>query len=162
MAKGLDKTRLSIAVFDRGNCLCQALADLAGAGFEGDQMGIAALASTLVALQERAPCAGVHCTHIVGVIAAFETTPTKVDDQFVVVTRNSLWQKFGCFGAIATDALFSANWMTLKLQDDLTDYIKKGAVVLGVSARDLSQQRQSTRILLQHSSQRVQTHEFIL
>ena len=142
--------------------MCQALADLAVVGIESYQMGIAALASTLVALQQRQPCTGSQCAHIVGDIAAFETAPSKLNGQFVVITRNSLWQRFGFFGARATDALFTANWMTLKLRDDLTDYIKKGGVVLGVSSSDVDQQRRSTRILLQHSSQRVQTHEFIL
>ena len=67
-----------------------------------------------------------------------------------------------CLGAATAEALITANWMTLKLRDDLTQDIRKGAVVLGVSANDFDQRRQSTRILLQHSSHRVQTHEFIL
>jgi len=48
------------------------------------------------------------------------------------------------------------------LRNDLTSYIRNGAVVLGVSSNTLDQQRQSTRVLLEHSSHRVQTHEFTL
>ncbi len=162
MAKGADKKRLAIAVFDRGDCLCRALADLGGVGITREQLGIAALAPTLVRLQNGAWCVGSACGDIADAVARVETTPARVDDQFVVVTRNSLWQKLQCFGAAASEALITANWMTLKLRNDLTDHIRKGAVVLGVSANDFDQQRQSTRILLQHSSHRVQTHEFTL
>ena len=162
MAVRADKTRLVIAVFDRGECLCRALSDLTSAGFDRQQMGIAAVAATLVRLQNGAWCTGSACGEVADAVRQVETTPTRVDDQFVVVTRDSLWQRFGCFGAAATDALFTANWMILKLRVDLTEHIRKGAVVLGVSANDFGQQRQSTRILLRHSSHRVQTHEFTL
>ena len=162
MSKGVSKTRLAIAVFDRGECLCRALADLDVAGFKRDQRGIAAVAPTLIRLQNGAWCAGSACGVVADVIVEVETTPTRVDDEFVVVTRNSIWQKLQCFGSASSEALITANWMTLQLREDLTEYVRKGAVVLGVSASDFDQQRQSTRILLKHSSHRVQTHEFIL
>jgi hypothetical protein len=164
MAKGADKTRLrlAIAVFDGGECLCRALADLGLVGFVREQVGIAALASTLLGLRQGPSCVGSQCGDVVDAIAQVEKTPTKVNNEFVVVTRDSLWQRLGCFSAATAEALITANWMTLKLRDDLTGYIRKGAIVLGVSANDLNQQRQSTRILLQHSSHRVQTHEFII
>ncbi len=162
MSRGGGKTRLAIAVFDRGECLCRALMDLDVAGFTREQRGIAAVAPTLVRLQNGTWCTGSACGVVADVIAEVETTPTRVDDEFVVVTRNSIWQKLQCFGAVASEALITANWMTLKLRDDLTEYVRNGAVVLGVSANDIDQQRQSTRILLRYSSHRVQTHEFIL
>lgn len=105
---------------------------------------------------------GAACGNAADAIAEVETTAPRIGDQFVVVTRNSLWQKIKCFGAAASGALITAGWMTHQLRDDLTEHIRNGAVVLGVSCNDFDQQRQSTRILLRHSSHRVQTHEFTL
>lgn len=162
MIKGADKTRLAIAVFDSDACLCNALANLRSVGFGREQIGIATLTSTLSALRSGALGVALDDGNAADPVTQVETTLTKVDDGFVVVTRGSFWERLGCFGGAASQALGTANWMTLKLRDDLTEYIRKGAIVLGVSARDLDQQRQSTRILLRFSSHRVQTHEFTL
>ncbi len=162
MTIGAEKTRLAIAVFDRGECLCRAISDLTFAGFDRQQIGIAAVAATLVRLQNGAWCSGSACCGVADAVGQVETTPTRVDGQYVVVTKDTLWQRYGCFGTTATDSLFTANWMILKLRVDLTEYIRKGAVILGVSANDVDQQSQSTRVLLRYSSHRVQTHEFTL
>ena len=87
---------------------------------------------------------------------------SKLGGDQVAVTRGSLWQCLSSFAAGADDEFITAHWMAPKLRDDLATYIRAGAVVLGVSANTINQQRESTRVLLQHSSHRVQTHEFTL
>ena len=86
--------------------------------------------------------------------------PAASDRDLVVMSRNSLWQKIADLPEATSDELIAAAWMSQELRADLARHIRDGAVVLGVNAQTSDQQRQSTRVLLKHSSFRVQTHEF--
>ena len=165
MTQGVGRTRFIVAVFDSGEDLIRAVSELLRRGFAREQMGIIALLSALSKLRQPATPIEVTRAEAEAIAAIIlddvEAAPGLRDGQ-VVVTRNSLWQCLGSFATAAGTDLITAQWMTPKLREDLTTFIRSGAVVLGVSANTIDQQRESTRVLLQHSSYRVQIHEFTL
>ena len=160
MGPGAVKTRFAIAAFDNGENLLEALAELMERGLERQQIGIVARASVLVNLERNVELGRPNYTGAASIIADVESTSARIDDDVILVTRNSFWQSVSSFLFQASNGLVAAHWMTPQLRDDLAGYIRNGAIILGVSADTLDQQRQSTRVLLEHSSHRVQTHEF--
>ena len=162
MGPGAVKTRFAIAAFDNGENLLEALAELMERGFERQQIGIVARASVLVNMERNVELGQPNYTGAASIIGDVESTSARIDDDVILVTRNSFWQSVSSFLFQASDGLAAAHWMTPQLRDDLAGYIRNGAIILGVSADTLDQQRQSTRVLLEHSSHRVQTHEFRL
>ena len=154
MSQGTEKTRLALAAFDGANDLRLALADLAKLGVAREQIGIAVLASSVpqVAAAER--------SSITDFLGDTETVQTGIADQPLIMTSDSLWQHISVFGRAGVSDSIAASWMPRSLRTLLTDQIRSGAFILGVSADGVEQQRQSTRILLNRSSHRVQTHEF--
>ena len=161
MSQGVARTRLVVAVFDGREELYRAVTELLRRGLAREQMGIVALLSSLPRLRRAASPVELEPAAIATILGDVEMLPIVSEDR-VVVTRGSLWQCLGSFATVANDELITAHWMTPNLRDDLATYIRSGAVVLGVSANSIDQQRESTRVLLQHSSYRVQTHEFTL
>lgn len=158
MGKGTAKSRVVIAVFDGGEGLCLALSELLGRGFNAGQMAIVSLAPSVERI-----CTELRASEkpdVAAILDRVEPTTLRIGRNVVVVTRNSLWQKVGNLSEAATDEFILARWIDPGLRADLARHIREGAVVLGVSAETSEQQRQCTRVLLQHSSSRVQTHEF--
>ena len=154
MPQGTDKTRLAIAAFDGTDELRLALSDLAKLGVGREQIGIAVLASSV-------PQAGAaDIQPIAEILGDTETVQTSIADQPLIMTAGSLWQRISVFGRAGVSDLIAPSWMPKSLRTLLTDQIRGGAFILGVSADGFEQQRQSTRILLSRSSHRVQTHEF--
>ena len=161
MTQGVGRTRFIVAVFDSGEDLIRAVSELLRRGFAREQMGVVALLSSLSRLRRTASPGELEPAEITAILGDIEVLPAASEDR-VVVTRGSLWQCLGSFGTVVDDELIVAHWMTPQLREVLATHIRAGAVVLGVSAKTVDQQRESTRVLLQHSSYRVQTHEFTL
>lgn len=160
MGKGSAKSRLVIAVFDGGEGLHLALSDLLDLGFAVRQMAVVGPVHALDVVRNDNERRQAFANEVAAILENVEKTSLKIGSSIVVVTRNSLWQKIGSLGAANSDEFITANWMDPQLRADLARHIREGAVVLGVSAETSDQQRQSTRVLLRHSSSRVQTHEF--
>ncbi len=160
MGKGPAKSRLVIAVFDGGDGLCRALSDLLDKGFATQQMAVAGFSASLDMIRNGASYRASLQSDVPAILDNVEQTALTIGRDTVVVTRNSLWQKIGGIGAVDIDEFITAKWMDPQLRADLARHIREGDVVLGVSAETSEQQRQSTRVLLKHSSSRVQTHEF--
>ena len=159
MTRNGQKFSLAIAIFDSGESFCRAIDDLTRLGFTREQMGAAALAAALVPTRPQSH-GGSEGDIPERILAEMESIPVKIDGQSVVITRGSFWQRIGCFGRDATDALVTATWMTPQLRTDVVSFIRAGALLLAVSANNFDQQRQSARTLLKYSPHRVQTHEF--
>ena len=159
---GAMKARFTIAVFDGVAGLRIALCELQERGFARRQFGIVLRASILDAarMAMRGGASGGDDGEVAALLADVVTAPMLVDGAAVAITSNSMWQVLNAVGRGAKDELFAATWMTSQLRSELARYIRNGAIVLGVVADTLDQQRQSTRTLLAHSSHRVQTHEF--
>src|SRR5262249_37837568 len=58
------------------------------------------------------------------------------------------------------DRQLAAAWLLPDVLTRFTDHVRQNAVVLLVSSADSGQQHRSCRILLRHSADTVQTHEF--
>lgn len=160
MGKGTAKSRLVIAAFDGGDGLCRALSDLFEIGFSVQQLAVVGLAASVDVIRNGASFRASPQTGAPAILDNLEKTALKIGRDVVVVTRNSLWEKIGSIGNANSDEFITAKWMDPQLRADLARHIRAGDVVLGVSAETSDQQRQSTRVLLKHSSSRVQTHEF--
>jgi hypothetical protein len=166
MATMVHRTRLALAAFDDGHGLCQALRRLDDAGLAADQLGLAGRASVAAALAGACDTTisetsrqGVRGT---GVSVAFEPLAMALGNEAVVISGGPFWRDLKCFGTRPDDALVIAAWMAPQLRQELAAHIDGGAMLLGVRALDLSQQKRSTQILLELSSYRVHTHEFNL
>ncbi len=58
------------------------------------------------------------------------------------------------------DRTLASSWLLPDVFARFTDHVRRNAVVLLVSSADSGQQHRSCRILLRHSADTVQTHEF--
>jgi hypothetical protein len=160
MAHPTQRKRLTIAAFEPADILCFALGDLDHAGFAYGQMGIVGVMPTIRQVQISPLRARLDEVLAARIIDQVVPTPAMVNEQAILATRNSLWQTVTWRQGTLTEPAVMSSWMPPRLQTDLTDHLRRGAIVLGVSSDTVEQQRQSTRILLQHSSRSVQTHEF--
>jgi len=160
MGKGSVKSRFVIAVFDSSDGLRLALSDLLELGFAARQLAVVALAPSLDRMRTGDGFRPAITAEVAAILDNVETTALTIGQSVVVVSRNSLWQRIGSLEAANSDEFITANWMEPQLRVDLARHVRAGAVVLGVSAETSDQQRQGTRVLLKHSSSRVQTHEF--
>jgi hypothetical protein len=151
---GTERARLTLATFDCGQRLALALNELSDCQLGRDHIGLAALESAIPRITTIAPPCPL-LTDLTSHIA--RSTYSRL-----VTTSAPFWQRFACFGSHIGDPLVVARWMPPRLRDELTGRIVSGAVVLGVAPVTLSQQTLSARIMLAHSSARVQTHEFSL
>lgn len=160
------KTRLAIATFLSRDHLVEAIDELDRAGFGGDQVSIVGLDQTLKVLAPLAASKpGSLLADLYHTTASAEPSLMYTGDGFVLVVSGPLWQAIGGTessidrgsdgGRIVVGA-----WMDPATRTELTRLISAGAFVLAVSADTVDQQRRSARILLSHSSHRVQTHEF--
>lgn len=158
---GAAKTRLAIAAFAHAANLVEAVVELERTGFGREQLGIAGLESSIAQLQ--AGTSG-RATGLLGELlrSAERATPAFIvsGDDFVLVACGPLWQNIGTMRGNAGDQLVIASWMDPATRAEMTRHICDGAIILGVRADTVDQQRRSARILLSHSSERVQTHEF--
>lgn len=156
------KTRLAITAFAIAANLVKTVEELEDAGFSRDQIGIAGLERAIAALHADAR------DRNTGLLAALLRLTEKSKPgliysgtDFVLVACGPLWQSIGGLGANDGDRLVIASWMEPATRTEMTRQISNGAIMLVVRADTVDQQRRSARILLSHSSERVQTHEFI-
>lgn len=162
----LPKTRLAIATFLSRDHLVEAIDELDRAGFGGDQVSLVGLEQTLKVLAPLAAAKpGSLLADLYRTTAASEPSLMYTGDGFVLVASGQLWQTIG--GNESTidrssdgGRIVVGAWMDPAARTELTKLISAGAFVLAVSADTVDQQRRSARILLSHSSHRVQTHEF--
>lgn len=161
MANDINRTRVALALFDRGIDLAPALRGLEAAGFDGGQLGIAARASRFVSLKTDY-AAGVLSARIAAPLICGSTLlgAGALDDP-VRISTGTFWPALRCFGADSGSPLVSAPWMAPRLRDELSRHLTDGAILLGVGAVSPEQQRSATQLLLNHSSHRVHTHDFL-
>lgn len=165
----LPKTRLAIATFLSRDHLVEAIDELDRAGFGGDQVSLVGLEQTLKVLAPLAAAKpGSLLADLYRTTAASEPSLMYTGDGFVLVASGQLWQTIGQSESAGSAPDRSSDggrivvgaWMDPAARTELTKLISAGAFVLAVSADTVDQQRRSARILLSHSSHRVQTHEF--
>ncbi len=177
MALGVHRTRIALATFDAGRGLGAALAHLKRAGLLRTQMGIAARASVVAALARDAPIVALGTDDVAPLFVELARLPVVLGSEnfatenvstenlnrdSILVSGWAFWQRLGAFNTGAAEPLVTAPWMAPQLRLEVADRIRLGAALLGVSAVDLDQQKLCTQILLDHSSHRVHTHEFVL
>jgi hypothetical protein len=166
---GVDMTRLAVGVFDNADGLFVALDDLAGTGLTAPKLSVTALSSTLARLPRLDERPSRERAKIFGVLELMERLPTLLDGRPVVVTSAATYPDLMRFEPCSetlskratTENSASKRWMTSDLRRKLTDYVRRGSVVLVVESDSTAQQLSATRVLLAHSSHNVQTHEFI-
>lgn len=155
------KTRLAIATFLASDHLVEAIEELERAGFGRDQVCLVGLEKTLEGLQPlAAKKPGGLFADLVATTASSEPSLMQSGDGFVLVACGPLWQRIGTPESGGVGRIVVGGWMDPTTRVDLTRLISAGAFVVSVNSATVDQQRRSARILLSHSSHRVQTHEF--
>jgi hypothetical protein len=149
------RTRIAFGTFNDGEGLRCALADLETACIAAEQMGIAILASAFGSVMHHDGGSGL----LADLTRDLVTTPSAFGPTLVLAGPR-FWQRHRCFFGRSKGPCFVATWMPPHLDETLVGQMARGAIVLGVSPASLAGQVSCTRILLRHSSDRVQTHEF--
>lgn len=156
------KTRLAIATFFSSDALVTTIKELDAAKFGRDQVciiGLEQAVESLVPIAADEP--GGLLSDLLSMIAKAEQALMFTGDDFVLVACGPLWQQIGGLARGGeAGPLVAASWMEPATRSELTRSISAGALVLSVQSATSDQQRRSVRILLSHSSHRVQTHEF--
>jgi hypothetical protein len=160
MTLATDRVRVTLAVFDQASDLAPALIGLDQAGFESAQLGIAARASIFAVLRDAHVDGSLNAANALGLVYGSSPIGFTALQEPVRVSAGPFWPTLKCFGALPGTPLLTAPWMAPQLRDDLAQHIANGAILLGVGATSLDQQRTATQILLRHSSHRVHTHDF--
>ena len=161
MSGGPATTRVAIAVFEGFASLYPAMTALLSGGLTAAQLGIIVQSTAHGRLLDEQARHGAVPPEIVAVVGDVEPSPGPVEGGALVVTRHSIWRSNTLLGSLPeVTAPVQGHSQAPHLRDDLVYHLRCGNVVLGVQADGVGQQRVSTRILLQHSPYRVQTHEF--
>lgn len=158
MTDGAQTYRLGIAVFPRPDGIWPVVIALLDGGlclhqlcFAASARTLALLPSTATAFRDRQPA----LEHVIDRVASAGPLPNSAGDRLVVH-----------FGRVRDGATVEAgdrnDWLRPELFSSVLEHLIDDQIVLGVSSESTRQQLVSTRILLEHSSQRVLTQEFIL
>lgn len=167
MAEWGHKTRFSIAAFRSLSELDAAVSALVAAGFSDDQIGLAATETSIIEFKSNigangAVNGGRRVNEAVSavldaLVRRFKASAYRVAGAKIMVSEGATGQFAGCF---------STNEDELPLQSPLAGSRSKllaqlysGAWLLGANALSYEQLRAGTRILLAHSSDRVETFE---
>jgi hypothetical protein len=161
LAVAAQRHRLALGVFDGGVGLLAAVFDIVGAGLVPRQLCVTALAQTLAFLPKSSALSPLMNAHALEVLELMEEVQTRIDAKLVVATRSAACQNLAWIEQLPFAPSPIANWMTGGLRSRLMNHIRNGAAVLLACSDTLAQQSSVTRILLTHSSQRVETHEFV-
>lgn len=167
MANGVQTYRLGIAVFNRPDAVWPAVIALLDGGFGLHQLCLAARPETIARLpasaahyRDRQPAMGALIDHVSGF------TPPKTTagggKPGVLLRFQGPREGSATGGTNGHDEAAHVDWNRPELSGNVLDQINEDAIVLGVSSQSTRQQLVSTRILLEHSSHRVLTQEFIL
>lgn len=159
MANGVQTYRLGIAVFNRPDAVWPAVIALLDGGFCLHQLCLAARPETIVRLpasahpyRDRQPAMSQLIDHV------SEYTGSRF-----AVAQPGVVLRFRCSGAgHGHDDAGRTDWNRPELSGNVLQQVVEDTIVLGVSSQSTRQQLVSTRILLEHSSHRVLTQEFVL
>jgi hypothetical protein len=162
MSSGADRNRVALAMFENNQSLGRAFGEFDRVGLPSDQMGLAGRASAIAAFQQYLEGNQTRSASAQQLIRAVEPLGGSVGDERVFASSGSLWPALRCFGTVPGDALITACWLARRYRDEIAASITHGAVLFGLRATSVNQQKTCTQILLQHSSHRVHTHEFNL
>jgi hypothetical protein len=162
MSTSADRNRVALAMFQSSQNLCRALGDFDKAGLASQQMGLAGRASAMSDFIRSFHASETKLASAEQLIGSIEPLAMTAGQEGILASGGPLWPALQCFGTAPSDALVSARWMEPRLRDELTAHINNGAILFGVRAASVDQQKICTHILLQHSSHRVHTHEFNL
>lgn len=155
------KTRLAIATFLDTDNLAEAVEELERAGFGRDQVCLIGLERTVERLLAVAAAkSATLLSDLIATSASAEPSLMQSSDGFVLVACGPQWQHIGSASGTDSGRIVVGGWMDPATSSELTRLIGAGACVLSVNSDTVDQQRRSARILLSHSSHRVQTHEF--
>lgn len=150
------RMRLALAAFYGTDGLVPALHELDRGGIVRRQIGVVALART---------ADGLCANSTDGSILAQLFHDLVSDTSTSVVGRRTMlsgpfWLQFAQLGGPSEGLALASRHIAPHLAAELFAQIGDGAVVLAISPATDEQQALCTRILLSHSSDRVQTHEF--
>lgn len=166
MANGVQTYRLGIAVFNRPDTVWPAVIALLDGGFALHQLCLAARPETIARLpdsashyRDRQPAMGPLIDHVSGY-----TPPKAAAGSMARVLLRFQSARDGTRDGCGSghDETAFVDWNRPELGGNVLDQVNDDAIVLGVSSLSTRQQLISTRILLEHSSHRVLTQEFIL
>ena len=167
MAEWGHKTRFSIAAFRSLVELDAAVSALVAAGFAHDQIGLAATETSILDFKSNGSPNGVgsggrRVTESVsavidGLVRRFEASAYRVAGAKIMVSEGSAGQFAGCFSTKDEDVPLHSPLAGSRSK--LLAQLYSGAWLLGANALSYEQLRAGTRILLAHSSDRVETFE---
>jgi hypothetical protein len=168
MTTGTERNRVAMAMFESTQCLCQDLSeDLCGglgdfdqAGFAGDQMGVAGVASATSALVQSTNGRTPKSAHFERLISGFKVPVMATGQAGILASAGPLWPALQCFGTAPGDPLVMARWIALRSGDEFAAHIGTGVILFGVRATSAGQKKSCTHIPLQHRPHRVYTREF--
>jgi hypothetical protein len=154
-----DTFRLASGVFYEPRALGSVVADLHANGFKRRDMCLAGTRPALSGvMQPESPAFPVLGSLEYGRVRPLYPLPGDVE---VVGTNGVLLRKLLREAAWTQgDRALTSSWLLPDVFARFTDHVRQNAVVLLVSSADSGQQHRSCRILLRHSADTVQTHEF--
>lgn len=160
MTDGAKTFRLGIAVFPGPDGVWPAVVALLEGGFRLHQLCLAARTETLarlpqtaIAYRARQPAMDLLIDRV-----SEPRAPSETVSDGIVVCFDRCRDSDGDVDSLASPA----DWTRPELCGNVLEHLVANSVVLGVSSETTRQQLVSTRILLEYSSQRVLTQEFIL
>lgn len=156
-----DRVRLAMAPFNSGADLCPALQDLERAMFKVAQLGIAARHSVFSKLKQYV-AGTLKAANVAQLVCGSGPLGVSIAHEPVRISAGPLWPALACFGSSQDQPLIAASWMAPQLREELARHLAKGAILLGVGAATVEQQKTATQILLNHCAHRVHTHDFRL
>ncbi len=160
MTKAADRSRNCVAIFDTFPDLCRAFDDFDAVALPSGQIGLAGRASTVTGLKHYLGQGRVKILSADRALFAIAPVGIDVGEEKLLATGGGLWPTLQFFGTRPGEELIAARWIAPHNRDELTTHIINGAVLVSVRAATADLHRKCTQILLQHSSNRVHTHEF--
>ena len=160
LASASQTYRLAIAVLVESVAFWATILELLRSGFSPEQFNIAVLDSRLTDVATTPQPVAEGSPRLASLTNHLE--PTRIHGQRALVTPGPLTKALLPNMDDPSSDADHAGSISSTLRSDLIRHVLDGAIVLCVNAANAAQQSASTRILLQHSSYRVQTHEFTI
>jgi hypothetical protein len=156
------KARLSIGIYDQADRLCSTVVKLIERGFSEEQLGLAALRSTVEKLQTATQLEIASRQRILRLLN--EVHPLRDPDggERLVSSRGPILTFLRDHGISQPLTGGGSGQMTTAMRAEIERQIREGATALAIASQTTDQQWLSTRILLEESAFPVQTHEFRL
>jgi hypothetical protein len=161
MLQSAEAYRLAVGVFDVPHDLGNAVAELRSGGFTDREICLAGKRDVLDRALRGPSQTGLRIENWLTSQRAFSLRRLGIegeDGEFVATSRGILRTLLDQSKARAMAGPSASFWPDLCHR--LADHMRRDALVLLVSAKDAPLQSRSSRILLRHSTQSVQTYEF--